>query len=739
MMADRELLFTEFYAESDDGTYYELKIKGSYRSVANATARDAISSGARVEGMLVKCLDTETYYTLSGGVGNSNWVQAFTSFEINGLDAIDALMDNDSFAVYNASGSANEKTLWSTIKSTLKTYFDALYKSTFSENTAFNKHFGTALDEVCAGNDSRLSNARTPIEHAMCHTNGVDDIQSASSEQNGVMTATQAAKLDGIDSLADVTNESNVASAGAVMDGDFASNGLTERIGAGAYAVQAVATFGRTILNTATAALARTALGLGTIATQDANNVSLTGGSISGLSSPTSDDEAATKRYVDTVATGGGSSSLKAAVADITELKALDTTSDTEYSDKCLINVEENGLYRFDRDSNDVGDDDRIVQPTDGVGRWFKMATSIVDHNNASNIQGGSTGERYHLTSAEKTVATREATAAQSGLATSTQITKLNGIATGADVTSATNIGSSIHGTSEKTTPIDADEIGIIDSAASNALKHLSFSNLFVWLWTKIVALSTKPAPVSADAILISDSEMSNSGKWLSFTHLLSWINSNITTSSATTIWEDVGAVSATPSTTKTIAIVGLDVDLVKTGNGICFVNGGFTRYGIIASYADNVVTLFLGIFDTGNTVTSIEVCDESNIEQIPLPANGLYANVDHATGIMSDFHISYPVLKNLAIGRVYAKHWVDDSGSTYQPTINVLVDENAVFSSDVEMSTSYSDFDGVPNTANYLVNRGEIVDVKVTQAAGGTPTNAAADLDSHIMGVPRK
>ena len=32
----------------------------------------------------------------------------------------------------------------------------------FSKNTAFNKDFGTGAGTVCQGNDSRLSNARTP-------------------------------------------------------------------------------------------------------------------------------------------------------------------------------------------------------------------------------------------------------------------------------------------------------------------------------------------------------------------------------------------------------------------------------------------------------------------------------------------------------------------------------------------------------------------------------------------------
>ena len=52
------------------------------------------------------------------------------------------------------------------------------------------------------------------------------------------------------------------------------------------------------------ASTARTNLGLGTIATQNANNVALTGGSITGLGDPSATSDAATKNYVDQLIAG---------------------------------------------------------------------------------------------------------------------------------------------------------------------------------------------------------------------------------------------------------------------------------------------------------------------------------------------------------------------------------------------------------------------------------------------------
>lgn len=67
---------------------------------------------------------------------------------------------------------------------------------------------------------------------------------------------------------------------------------------------------------------------------------------------------------------------------------------------------------------------------------------------------------------------------------TSTLKTKLDGIEAAADVTDAGNVGSSIFGASAKTTPVDADTVGITDSAASDALKKVTWANIKATLKT---------------------------------------------------------------------------------------------------------------------------------------------------------------------------------------------------------------------------------------------------------------
>ncbi|MCO5071151.1 MAG: hypothetical protein M9944_08095 [Rhizobiaceae bacterium] len=80
---------------------------------------------------------------------------------------------------------------------------------------------------------------------------------------------------------------------------------------------------------------------------------------------------------------------------------------------------------------------------------------------------------------------------------TATEKTKLSNIEAAADVTDATNVGAAIHGATAKTTPVNADELALIDSAASNVLKRITYQNLS----TAIVALITDSAPGTLDTL----------------------------------------------------------------------------------------------------------------------------------------------------------------------------------------------------------------------------------------------
>jgi hypothetical protein len=54
-------------------------------------------------------------------------------------------------------------------------------ESVFSKNTAFNKNFGTTAGTVTQGNDSRLSDSRTPTSH----THSITDVTGLQSALDG--------------------------------------------------------------------------------------------------------------------------------------------------------------------------------------------------------------------------------------------------------------------------------------------------------------------------------------------------------------------------------------------------------------------------------------------------------------------------------------------------------------------------------------------------------------------------
>lgn len=100
------------------------------------------------------------------------------------------------------------------------------------------------------------------------------------------------------------------------------------------------------------------------------------------------------------------------------------------------------------------------------AGNWFKLdyTDQVLSVNtltgavvlNQDNIGDGTTYKQY----------------------SQTEKTKLAGIETAADVTDAQNVGSSIDGATAKTTPVDADTLPLIDSAASNVLKKVTWANI---------------------------------------------------------------------------------------------------------------------------------------------------------------------------------------------------------------------------------------------------------------------
>lgn len=79
-------------------------------------------------------------------------------------------------------------------------------------------------------------------------------------------------------------------------------------------------------------------------------------------------------------------------VTSISELRAIDTSDTTLYTDGMTIMVKSNGLYFFDRGNSSADDGKTIIAPTTGGGRWvsnFSFLGSIAFKDSLSKTDVG--------------------------------------------------------------------------------------------------------------------------------------------------------------------------------------------------------------------------------------------------------------------------------------------------------------------------------------------------------------
>ena len=150
---------------------------------------------------------------------------------------------------------------------------------------------GTTGTTVCVGNDARLSDSRTPTTHAATHGVGGSDAITIAESQVTNLTTDLATKID--------TAGSGLTKSGTTLSISTQSVGtlLGNNTGGTAAPIALNASQVKTLLAIATGDIS----GLGTIATQDANNVNITGGTITGLDTPANATDAVNKAYADSV------------------------------------------------------------------------------------------------------------------------------------------------------------------------------------------------------------------------------------------------------------------------------------------------------------------------------------------------------------------------------------------------------------------------------------------------------
>jgi hypothetical protein len=205
-------------------------------------------------------------------------------------------------------------------------------------------HDGTISNTEFGYLNNVSSNIQTQLDAKLVKANNLSDLTNTSTARTnlGVAIGTDVQAYDA--ELAAIAGLTSAADKGI----QFTGSGT-----AGTYDLT---TAGKALLDDADASAQRTTLGLGTIATQNANNVALTGGSITGLGDPATSSEAATKNYVDNLVAGLRTRAVArlASTANVTiasELENGDTIDGVTLvtGDRVLLKnqstASQNGLY----------------------------------------------------------------------------------------------------------------------------------------------------------------------------------------------------------------------------------------------------------------------------------------------------------------------------------------------------------------------------------------------------------
>ena len=155
-------------------------------------------------------------------------------------------------------------------------------------------------------------------------------------------------------------------------------------------------------------------------------------------------------------AVAGIGGAIHAPVADLAGAKAVaGTTAPNGHTDRMIMLVETLGLYRYDAQGTDAGNDNTVIVPTDVTtpGRWYKISSVLTDHNNLSGLN---VGDYMHLTALQYAALHPQET--------------------------ATTIGAILNGATTETTPLDADYVAT--TTGGGALEKITWTTIKAFLKT---------------------------------------------------------------------------------------------------------------------------------------------------------------------------------------------------------------------------------------------------------------
>ena len=264
-----------------DATKQGLDVKESVR--AATTGNITLSAAQTIDGVAVVAGERVLVKDQSTASGNGIYVVAAGAWS-RATDADTSAKVTAGMFTFVAEGTVNADSGWVlttndviTLNTTSLTFTQFSGAGQIVAGSGLTKT-GNTLD-VGTANAARIVVNADSIDLATAGTAGT--YKSVTTDAYGRVTAgTNPTTLSGYG----ITDAQGLdATLTALAGVTVAANQVIYATGADTFTVTSLTSFGRSLIDDADAATSRTTLGLGTIATQDANNVSITGGSIDNI------------------------------------------------------------------------------------------------------------------------------------------------------------------------------------------------------------------------------------------------------------------------------------------------------------------------------------------------------------------------------------------------------------------------------------------------------------------------
>lgn len=256
------------------------------------------------------------------------------------------------------------------------------------------------------------------------------------------------------------------------------------------------------------------------------------------------------------------------------------------------------------------------------------------------------------------------------------------------------------HAATGKTTPIDGDELAIVDTAASNVIKKLTWANLKGTLTNSlgamIATMSGKTTPVDADIFAIADSAATNASKGLT------WANVKAT------ILSSFGAMIATLSSKATPA----DADiLVIADSAATNASKGLTWTNVKATLKTYLDTLYAPI------TRSQSFCCTNGSGALAAGSTN-YFGIAYSNTTESLAYLVWPVSGTVKNMYIYSQG-SPGVGQTYTATFRNNLADTAITCQITSGNNSASD-----TTHTASVTAGQRWSVKIVLSASAATTN---------------